>query len=95
MVDKIDLERQAIEIPVRRLTNLTKDIRKYDEQVNKCDISGTNALAESIGSDIDYLRFVISTTEEQKQQLKRLEDEFSRYMDNLKRCKCTRKLEKR
>jgi hypothetical protein len=94
MVDKIDLERQATEIQTRYLTNLTKDIRKYDEQVNKCDISGTNILAETIGSDMDYLIFAISTTEEQKQQLKRLENEFSRSMDNLKRCKCTRKLEK-
>jgi hypothetical protein len=94
MVDKTNLERTVLEIPVKRLANLTKDIRKYDEQVNKCDISGTNVLAESIGSDIDYLKFAISTTEEQKQQLKRLEDEFSRYMDNLKKCICVRKIEK-
>lgn len=95
MADKIDLERTVLEIPVKRLANLTKDIRKYEEQVNKCNISETNVLAESIGSDIDYLRFVISTTEEQKQQLKRLGDVFANHMDNLKRCRCARKLEKK
>lgn len=78
----------------KNITSLTKDIRKYEEQVNKCDISGTNILAESIGSDIDYLRFAASTTGEQKQQLIHLEDEFSRYMDTLKKCRCVKKIEK-
>lgn len=82
------------EIPIIRITNLTKEIRKYEEQVNKCDISGTNILAESIGSDMDFLRYAVNTTEEQKQQLKRLEDEFSRHMDNLKKCICVKKIEK-
>jgi hypothetical protein len=94
MIDKINLERTVLEIPVKRIANLTKDIRKYDEHVNKCDISGTNILADSIGSDMDYLTYSVSTTDEQKQQLKRLEDEFSRYMGNLKKCICVKKIEK-
>lgn len=95
MADKVDLERTVLEIPVKRLASLTKDIRKYEEHVNKCDISETNVLAGNIGSDIDFLRHTeIRTTEEQKQELKRLEDEFLGNMDNLKRCRCVRKIEK-
>ena len=93
-MDKIDLERQILEVPTRRLANLTKDIRKYEEYVNKCDISETNVLAGSIGSDIDFLKFTITTTEEQKQEIKRLENIFTNHMDNLKRCRCVKKIEK-
>ena len=93
MVDKFNLERSVIEIPVKRLASLTKDIRKYEENVNKCDISETNVLAESIGADIDFLRYTeIRTTEEQKQELKRLESTFTNHMDNLKRCRCIKKI---
>lgn len=96
MVDKIELERTVLEIPIKHLANLTKDIRKYEEHVNKCDISETNVLAKSIGKDIDFLRYTeIRTTEGQKQELKRLEDAFINHMDNLKRCKCVKKLEKK
>ena len=95
MVDKIDLERQVLEIPIKRLASLRKDIAKYEEQVNKCDISETNTLAGGIGADIDFLRYTeIRTTEEQKQELKRLENVFTNHMDNLKRCRCVRKIEK-
>jgi hypothetical protein len=95
MVDKIDLERQVLEIPIKRLTSLRKDIAKYEEQVNKCDISETNVLVKSIGADVDYLRYTeIRTTEEQKQELKLLENTFTNHMDNLKRCRCVRKIEK-
>lgn len=93
-MDKIDLERQVLEIPTRRLASLTKDIAKYEEQVNKCDISQTNVLAGSIGSDIDFLKFTITTTEEQKQEIKRLENTFTNHMDNLKWCRCVKKIEK-
>lgn len=94
-MDKIDLERQVIEIPIKRLISLRKDVAKYEEQANKCDISETNVLAKGIGADIDFLRYTeIRTTEEQKQQLKHIEDEFLRHMGNLKRCRCVRKLEK-
>lgn len=95
MVDKFDLERQVLEIPIKRLVSLRKDVTKYEEQVNKCNISETNALAESIGADIDFLKYTeIRTTEEQKQEIKRLENTFINHMDNLKRCRCVRKLEK-
>lgn len=93
-MDKIDLERQVLEIPTRRLASLTKDIAKYEEQVNKCDISETNVLAGNIGSDIDFLKFTTTTTEEQKQEIKRLENIFTNHMDNLKRCRCVKKIEK-
>lgn len=94
-MDKIDLERQVLDIPIKRLASLKKDIAKYEEQVNKCDISETNVLAKSIGADIDFLRYTeIRTTEEQKQELKRLGNAFINHMDNLKRCRCVRKLEK-
>lgn len=95
MLEKADLERMATEIPVKRLTSLRKDVRKYEEQVNKCDIFETNILAESIGGDVDYLKYSgIRTTEEQKQELKNLEDQLLIHMDDLKRCRCVRKLEK-
>ncbi len=93
--DKINLERQVLEIPIKRLSNLTKDIAKYEEHVNKCNISETNILAGSIGSDIDFLKYTDTrTTEEQKQELKRLENTFANHMGKLKRCRCIRKIEK-
>jgi hypothetical protein len=82
------------EIPAKYLTDLTKEIRKYEEQVNRCEISNTNVLAERIGSDMDYLRHALKITEEQKQEVKLLEDEFARHMDNLKKCRCVKKIEK-
>ena len=95
MVNKFDLERQVTEIPVKRLTNLRKEIAKYEEQVNKCDISETNILAESIGADVDYLKYSeIRTTEVQKQEIKELENIFVNHMDNLRRCRCVKKIEK-
>ncbi len=55
----------------------------------------SNVLSEKIGADIDYLRYTeIRTTEEQKQELKRLESTFANHMENLKRCRCVRKIEK-
>lgn len=88
-----NLEKMVVEIPVKRILNLTKDIKRYEEKANKCDISETNLLAKNIGADIDFLKYTdIRTTEEQKQELKRLEEIFLRYMDNLKRCRCVRKL---
>jgi hypothetical protein len=82
-------------IHVKRLTNLRKDIAKYDEHVNKCDIVGTNVLAESIGSDIDFLRYSgARTTEEEKRDIEQLEKQFSGHMDRLKRCACVKKIEK-
>lgn len=91
----LTLEREVLEIPIKRLANLTKDIREYEEYVNKCDISETNALAESIGGDIVFLRYTeIRTTLSQKQELKRLENIFTSHMDNLKKCRCIKKIER-
>ena len=95
MVDKTNLEISVLDIPIKRLASLTKDIRKYEEHVNKCDISETNILAESIGADIDFLRYTaIGTTEEQKQELRHIESTFTNHMDNLKRCRCVKKIGK-
>jgi len=90
-----EIVKQAKEIPAKRLTNLRKEIAKYEENVNKCDILATNVLAESIGSDIDYLRFSgLKITDEQRRELETLENQFSGYMDNLSRCRCVKKIGK-
>lgn len=82
-------------IHMARLTNLRKDIARYDEHVNKCDIAGTNVLAESIGSDIDFIRHPgTRITEEEKREVEQLEKQFSGHMDRLKRCACVKKIEK-
>ena len=95
MADKIGLERLVLDIPVKRLASLTNDIIKYEEHVNKCDISKTNILAKNIGADIDFLRHTeIRTTEAQKQELNKLEDTFENHVSKLKRCRCVRKIEK-
>lgn len=86
---------RTVEIPVKRLEDLRKDIAKYDEHVNKCDIAGTNVLAESIGSDIDFLKYSgMKTTEYQKKEIDQLEDIFSGHMGRLQRCRCIKKIEK-
>lgn len=90
-----DLEKMVIEIPVKHIVNLTKNVKKYEEQVNKCDISETNLLAKNIGADIEFLKYTeIRTSEEQKQEFKHLEEIFLRQINSLKRCRCVRKLEK-
>ena len=82
------------EIPIK-LVNLKKDIAKYEEHVNKCDISETNILAKGIGSGIDFLKHSdIKTIEEQKQEIKKLENQFLYHMNNLKRCRCVKKIGK-
>lgn len=86
---------RTIEIPVKRLETLRKDIAKYEEHVNKCDIAGTNVLAESIGSDIDFLKYSgVKTTEEQKKEMVQLENIFSGHMNRLQKCRCVKKIEK-
>jgi hypothetical protein len=90
-----NIETTVQETPVKRLTDLRKDIAKYEEHVNKCDIVGTNVLSESIGSDMDFLKYSgIKTTEEQKREMGQLENMFSGHMDRLKRCTCVKKIEK-
>ena len=83
------------ELQIKRLEKLRKDIAKYDEHVNKCDIAGTNVLAESIGSDMDFLKYSgIKTTEDQKREIVQLENIFSGHMDRLLKCRCVKKIEK-
>jgi hypothetical protein len=89
-----NIERTTKETPIKRLEILRKDIAKYEEQVNKCDIVGTNVLAESIGSDIDFLKYTVKTTEEQKRDMVQLENIFAGHMDRLQKCICVKKIEK-
>lgn len=91
MTGTLDME----EIHTKRLVNLRKDIAKYEENTNKCSIYETNVLAESIGSDMDYLKYADKlTTQDQKQEIDKLEHQFSGYMNRLERCRCVKKLEK-
>ena len=90
-----DIQEAAKQIPVKRLTTLRKDIAKYEESVNKCDISATNVLADSIGADIDYLRFSsVKVTDDQKKELEILENQFAGHMNNLSKCRCVKKIAK-
>ena len=75
------------------IKNIRKDIEKYDESVNKCDIYSTNVLAEVIGSDMDYALYSnIGINNDQKQDIKRLEKQFLGYVENLRRCTCVKKM---
>ena len=81
------------DISVKHLANLRKDIAKYEESVNKCNIYETNVLSEIVGSDMDYLMYAnIGTTEEQKQEVKKLEKQFLNHVENLRRCTCIKKI---
>lgn len=90
-----EIRKQVEEIPAKRLTDLRKSIAKYEENANKCDILATNVLADSIGADIDYIRFSgLKITDEQRRDLEILENQFSGYMDSLSRCRCVKKIGK-
>ena len=89
------IRKQVGELPIKRLASLRKEIAKYEENVNKCDIMSTNVLADSIGADIDYLRFSnIKLSQEQMKELEGLENIFTGYMNNLSRCRCIKKIGK-
>lgn len=95
MTDIQETMKRAREIPAKHLTDLRRNIAKYEENVNKCDILATNVLADTIGADIDFLRFSnVRITDEQKQEIEILENQFSKYMDNLTRCRCVKKIAK-
>jgi hypothetical protein len=86
---------RTAEVQEKRLEKLRKDIAKYDEHVNKCDIIGTNVLAESIGSDLDFLKYSgTKITEEQNRDMIQLENIFSGHMDRLSKCICVKKIGK-
>lgn len=89
------IRKDVKEIPSKRLADLKKSIARYEESVNKCDIHATNVLADSIGADIDYLKFsIVKTTDEQKRELDNLENIFSGHMDKLTKCRCVKKIAK-
>ncbi len=82
-------------VPEKRIENLKKEIAKYEENVNKCDIHATNILADTIGADIDFLRYSnLKTTEDQKREIENLENQFTKHMNSLTRCRCIRKIGK-
>lgn len=95
MTDRHNIERVLRDTHEKRLANLRKDISRYEESVNKCNIYETNVLAESIGSDMDYLRYADKmTTEDQKQEIGKLEKQFSGHMSRIERCVCVKKIGK-
>lgn len=95
MTGTSDTERILQETHTKRLVNLRKDIAKYEENANKCNMYETNVLAESIGSDMDYLKYADKlTTGGQKQEIGQLEHQFAGHMSRLERCVCVKKLEK-
>jgi hypothetical protein len=90
-----NMERVLQDTHMKRLTNLRKDIAKYEENANKCNIYDTNVLAESIGSDMDYLKYADKlTTEEQKKEIDKIEKQFADHINRLERCRCVKKIEK-
>ncbi len=95
MAGRSDIERTLKDTHMVRLANLRKSIAKYEENVNKCNIYETNVLAESIGSDMDYLKYADKMTiGEQHQEIGTLEKLFSGHMNNLRRCTCVKKIAK-
>ncbi len=94
-IQQAEIEKIDLEISIDTLVKLEKDIKKYEEKVNVCDINNTNILAYNIGSDIAYLKFsgVIKTNQQEK-QLKNLDNQFVGYMDMLAKCRCIKRLEK-
>lgn len=83
-----------LHVPEKRLDMLRKDIEKYKENVNKCNISMIDSLSYNIGSEMDLLKFVIKLTDEQRKNLKGLEKEYKTTSDKIKQCQCIKKIEK-
>jgi hypothetical protein len=79
----------------KRITNLRKDIAKYEESVNKCNIFDTNVLAERVGVNLNYVIYSdVNSTSGQKREIEILENQFSSDMERLKRCTCVKKMAK-
>ncbi len=77
------------------LDKLRKDLEKYKENVNKCNVSMIDSLSFDIGSQIDYIKFVLEPkTDDQKNMLKSLEKEYNTYSNKVKQCQCVKKLER-
>ena len=80
--------------PERHLEALRKDVEKYKENVNKCNVSMIDSLSFNIGSEIDFIKFVVELTGEQRKQFNNLEEEHKIYSNNVRQCQCVRKLER-
>lgn len=81
-------------IPEKRLETLRKNIEKYKESVNKCNVSMIDSLSFDIGSEMDILKFIVKINDDQKKQLHNLEEEHKIYSNKVRQCQCIRKLER-
>lgn len=81
-------------IPEKHLETLRKDIEKYKENVNKCNVSMIDSLSFDIGSEMDFLKFVTKLNDNQKKRLHNLEGEHKMYSSKVRQCQCVRKLER-
>lgn len=78
----------------RHLESLRKDVEKYKENVNKCNVSMIDSLSFDIGSEMDFIKFVVELTDEQGKQFGNLEDEYKAHSNKVRQCQCVRKLER-
>ena len=93
MQESSKIDRTDKGIPTKHIADLRKDLAKYEESVNKCDIHNSNILANIIGSDMDYILYAnIGTTDEQKQEIKKVEQQFLKHVESLRRCTCIKKI---
>lgn len=77
-----------------RLETLRKDLEKYNENVNKCNISMIDSLSFIIGSEMGFLRHT-ELTDGQRSQLKNLEEEhYKIYSNKVRKCQCVKKLDR-
>ncbi len=94
-IDEKSIIQQRLLIPVERrievtniiLSNLGKDIEKYKDSVDKCDISTTNSLSHDVGARMIILEQSnpTSSTIERMGDLKR---QYQIISDTLKLCDC-------
>lgn len=78
----------------RHLESLRKDVEKYKENVNKCNVSMIDSLSFDIGSEVDFIKFVVELTGDQRKQFGNLEDEYKVHSNKVRQCQCVRKLER-
>lgn len=78
----------------RHLESLRKDVEKYKESVNKCNANTIDTLSFNIGSEIDFIKFVVELTKDQRRQFDNLTNEHKEYSDKVRQCQCVKKLER-
>lgn len=76
-----------------RLEDLRKDLEKYLENVNKCNISMIEPLAFVIGQAMGSLNN-IELTDGQRKLFNNFGNEYNVYSNKVKQCQCVRKLER-